>query len=115
MSIKLYMDVNIPRAITEGLRLRSVDVLTPQDDGTSRLEDPALLDRSTSLGRVLFSHDDDFLIEGTRRQRGGEDFAGIIYCHQLRATVGEIIDSLELIAKLEQPEALRSQIVYIPF
>lgn len=28
MSLPLYMDVHIPRAITEGLRLRGVDVLT---------------------------------------------------------------------------------------
>ena len=33
MAIKLYMDVHIPKAITIGLRLRNVDVITAQEDG----------------------------------------------------------------------------------
>jgi hypothetical protein len=52
------MDVHVPAAITRGLLLREVDVLTAQLDGTTRLEDPELLDRATELGRVLFSQDD---------------------------------------------------------
>jgi len=32
MPIALYMDANIPRAITEGLRVRGVDVITAQRD-----------------------------------------------------------------------------------
>ena len=31
MSVRLYMDVHVPLAITEGLRLRGVDVLTAQE------------------------------------------------------------------------------------
>ncbi len=55
MAAGLYMDVHIPRAITNGLRLRDVDVLTAQEDGTATLEDSVLLDRSTELGRLLYS------------------------------------------------------------
>ena len=40
MSVGLYMDVHVPSAITHGLFLRGVDVLTAQADGTTRLEDP---------------------------------------------------------------------------
>jgi hypothetical protein len=54
VSLKLYMDVNVHRAITEGLRLREVDVVTAQEDGAGHLADPALLDRATALGCVLF-------------------------------------------------------------
>jgi hypothetical protein len=32
MAVGVYMDVHIPRAITNGLRLRGVDVLTAQQD-----------------------------------------------------------------------------------
>ena len=59
MSVALYMDVQVRWAITAGLRRRGVDVLTPQQDGAARFEDPALLDRATQLGRVLVSQDDD--------------------------------------------------------
>ncbi len=69
MSIALYTAHHVPRAITSGLRLRNVDVLTAQEDGASEFEDHALLDRATSLGRVLFSQDDDLLAEATHRQK----------------------------------------------
>ena len=35
MAIKLYMDHNVPRAITNGLRLRGVEVITAFEDGMS--------------------------------------------------------------------------------
>ena len=88
MTIKLYRDVHIPKAITVGLRLRDVDVLTAQDDGTTTMLDPDLLDRATSLQRVLFIFDDDLLAEATRRQRENIDFSGVIYAHTLRISIG---------------------------
>jgi len=47
------MDVHVPAAITAALRRDSVDVLTAQEDGADRLDDPELLDRATVLGRAL--------------------------------------------------------------
>ena len=79
MSFGLYMDVHVQRAVTEGLRQRGVDVLTAQKDGSRQLSDPQLLDRATALHRVLFTHHDDLLAEGARRQRVGIDFAGVIF------------------------------------
>jgi predicted nuclease of predicted toxin-antitoxin system len=78
VSLKLYMDVHVPDAITAGIRLRGVDVLTAQEDGTRRLPDPMLLDRATALGRVLFSQDRDLLREAAQRQQRGVSFAGLI-------------------------------------
>lgn len=66
MSVKLYMDVHIRRAVTDGLRLRGVDVLTAQQDLSDELSDDALLDRTTDLGRVLFTQDDDLLLEANK-------------------------------------------------
>jgi len=51
------MDVHIPIAITEGLRRRSIDVLTSQEDGTAELDDEPLLTRATELGRLLFTQE----------------------------------------------------------
>lgn len=45
MTIALYMDVHVHRAITTGLRLRDVDVLTAQEDGYRTANDDRLLDR----------------------------------------------------------------------
>ena len=81
------MDVHVHQAITTGLRLRGVDVLTAHEDGARRLSDSELLDRATALGRVLFSQDEDLLGEAARRQQGGETFAGVIYAHQLKVSM----------------------------
>lgn len=86
MPIALYMDHHVPRVITVELRLRRVDVLTAYEDGTSRLDDSELLNRASELKRVLFTQDDDLLVEATKRQREGISFCGVIYAHQLRVS-----------------------------
>ena len=114
MSIGLYMDVHVPFAITTGLELRQVDVLTAQADQTITLSDPDLLDRAGKLGRVIFTQDEDFLREAWRRQTAGEYFAGVVYAHQLNVTIGQCVNDLELIAKVYEPEELLSQVEYLP-
>ena len=113
MAVRLFMDHNVRRPITAGLRLRGVDVVTALEDGSEELDDPEILDRAKTLGRVLYSEDTDFLGEGSRRQRQGIDFPGIIYGHQSLG-VGICIDDLELIAKASEPEDLRGQVLYLP-
>jgi hypothetical protein len=108
------MDVHVHVAITEGLRWRGFDVLTAQEDGTRRLQDPALLDRATALGRVLFTQDDDLLREAAERQRHGVVFAGAIYGHQLRVTIGQYIGDLELIATVNESEDCANRVEYLP-
>lgn len=114
MSVKLYMDVHAKRAVTDGLRRRGADVLTAQEDGTTRLNDSDLLDRATSLARVLFSQDDDLLREATKRQESGTPFAGVVYAHQLSITVGQTIHDLEWIAKIYEPEDIESRVEFLP-
>ena len=114
MSTKLYMDVHVRRAVTIGLRLRGVDVLTAQEDGSERFDDPRLLARATELDRVLFTQDDDLLKEAGRRQDTGEGFAGVIYGHQLNVTIGQCIQDLELIAEATEPEEWANLVTYLP-
>ena len=114
MSLTLYFDEHVHRAIPAGLRLRGVDVLTIQEDGRRGLADPEVLDRATELGRVLFSQDDDLLAEATRRQAAGIPFAGLIYAHQLYVTIGECVRDLELIAQAADPEDLSGLVQFLP-
>ncbi|MBI3245011.1 MAG: DUF5615 family PIN-like protein [Deltaproteobacteria bacterium] len=115
MSIAFYMDQQVPRAITVGLQLRAVAVLTAYEDGTSALEDARLLDRAGELERVLFTRDDDLLAEATKRQRAGIPFCGIVYAHQLRVSIGRCVEDLELIAKAGEPIDLMNQVIFLPF
>jgi hypothetical protein len=48
-----------------------VDAITAFEDGSSLLTDPDLLDQAGELGRVLFTQDDDLLIEAARRRKEG--------------------------------------------
>ncbi|MFA0741505.1 MAG: hypothetical protein DFNUSKGM_001616 [Candidatus Fervidibacter sacchari] len=114
MSVGLYMDEHVPRAITEGLRLRGVDVLTAQEDNRRRASDPELLDRAAELGRILFTQDSDLLREAKRRQRTGKFFADIIYAHPLKVTIGECIEDLTLLAKVGEPEDFANQVIFLP-
>lgn len=115
MSVLLYADVHIPRAIVVGLRLRGVDIATAQDDASATLSDPALLDRATSLGRILVSFDSDLLREATRRQREAIPFAGLVYTHPSYITIGECVRQLELIARIGEPDDFANRVEFLPF
>jgi hypothetical protein len=114
MSVALYFDVHVRRAVMEGLRLREVNVLTAQEDDAATMDDPILLDRAMALGRAVFTQDEDFLREAHRRQEIGEAFAGVIYAHQLNVTIGRCVSDLELIAKVYEPADLANRVEYLP-
>lgn len=114
MPLALYMDQHVPRAITAGLRLRNVDVLTAFEDGAADVGDPELLDRASALGRALFSQDDDLLVEAASRQAAGISFSGVIYAHQLHVSIGVCIHDLEIIAAVGEPEDLRQHVLFLP-
>ena len=57
------------------------------------------------MGRwATVSQDEDLLREGAFRLKEHEDFSGIIYAHQLRITVSQMVDDLELIATATSQE-----------
>ncbi len=55
MTLALYLDENMARAIAIGLRVRGIDVLTAQEDNRRKTDDSVLLDRAGALGRVMVS------------------------------------------------------------
>ena len=114
MSIALYMDQNVPRAITVGLRLTGLDIITAYEDGTTEMSDAELLDRSGELERILFTQDDDLLAEAAKRQREGIPFRGVIYAHQLRVSIGICVRNLEIIANAAEPEDLINRVQFLP-
>lgn len=114
MSLTLYMDHQVPKAITSGLRLRDVDVLTASEDGTHRMSDAALLDRAAELQRVLFTQDDDLVEEAAKRQQQGCQFSGVIYGHQLRLSIGDCVRDLEIIAKTGMRDDVVNRVLFLP-
>lgn len=115
MSVPLYMDVHVKSAITNGLRLRGIDVLTAQEDGEGVTSDEELLHRAHALGRLLFTQDDDFLVIAQEWHSSGRSFAGIAYAHQLGITVGQAVNLLQLVCKVMTVYELRNTILFLPF
>ena len=113
MALKLYMDVHVPAAITEGLRRRLVDVVTSQDDGTREESDESLLTRSTELGRLLFSQDQDLLQIAHQWQQDQRSFAGLVFSPQ-NASVGRLIADLELVAHCCTQEEIANSVTFLP-
>ncbi len=97
-----------------GLRQRGVDVITAYEDGAAELDDEPILARVVELGRVFFTHDDDFLSIADRWCAAKQPFSGIVYVHQYRLTVRQIIVELELIAKAGDPVDMQSRVEFLP-
>jgi predicted nuclease of predicted toxin-antitoxin system len=116
MPVALYMDEHIPKAVTEGLRERGVDVITVQEDGLLGASDPEVLNRATETKRVVVTYDDDFLSEASRRLEQDIYFYGVIYVTEPRnALTGKLIEDLEIVAKAVEPSYfVNRKLEYLP-
>lgn len=112
--IAIYADENVEAQIVRGLRLRGVDIITVEEDDRKTLPDTAVLDRATSMGRVTFTRDDDFLCEAVGRQRSGEEFGGVIYAHKSAVSVGQCIADLEFLAVVGEIADFVNTVYFLP-
>ena len=113
MTVAFYMDVHIPIAITEQLRLRGVDVLTAIEDKAAEIPDDELLERAGSLNRVLFTQDIGFRVMAESWQRQGKIFSGLIFARQM-SSIGQLVGDLELIAKASEDGEWVNAVQYLP-
>jgi predicted nuclease of predicted toxin-antitoxin system len=112
--LSYYFDHHVKRDIADGLRRRGIDVVTAFEDGAVDWEDERLLERANQLGRVLFTLDDDFLTIAGRWQHTGREFAGIVFAEQVRITVGQCVNDLDLMARVFEPDEMRNRVEFIP-
>jgi hypothetical protein len=102
------MDEHVPSAVTMGLRLRGLDVLTAQESGLLAASDEDQLTLALSEGRVLFTQDADFL----RLHASGIPHAGIAYAHQ-QTSVGHAVRALMLIYQVLEPEDMQNHVEFL--
>jgi hypothetical protein len=114
MAISLFLDVHIDHAIASQLRVRQVDVLTAQEDGTDRLADEPLLERASRLGRPVVTHDIRFHAMAENWQHLGRPFCGLIFAHPLQVSIGQCVRDLELVAKATDPDDWVNAIIRLP-
>lgn len=114
MPLAFYSDVHVPTAITDGLRRRSIDVLTSQEDGTRRDEDINLLRRAREREPVIITQDEDFLVIAASWQESRWEFMGVIFAPQDPARIGLYIDEIELIAHCYSIADVANLVYYLP-
>ena len=114
MSLAFYLDHHVPAAIADGLRQLQVDVLTVAEDGKADWNDDQLLERALELGRMVFTQDRDFLVLAARWQESRREFAGMVYGHQLRVTVGGAVRDIALIASVMTRADMRNRVEFLP-
>lgn len=114
MSLKLYMDAHVPSAITIALRDRGIDVLTAQEDHTDDVDDATLLDRASSLQRVVFTFDQDFIGLTSHWQAAARRFSGVIILRNTRISFQQCVDELHLICRVYDLSDLENRLEYIP-
>ena len=114
MSLAFYLDHHVPAAIAAGLRQLQVDVLTVAEDGKAEWDDDQLLERALELGRIVFTQDRDFLVLAARWQQDRREFAGMVYGHQLRVTVGGAVRDIALIASVMTGAEMRNRVEFLP-
>lgn len=102
------MDEHVPRAVTEGLRRRGVDVVTVQELGLQTAGDNQHLERAAQEGRVVFTQDTDFL----RLHAAGVPHRGIVYAPQ-QTPVPHILRSLMLIHDVLTPEEMVRHVEFL--
>jgi hypothetical protein len=84
-------------------------VTTTAGAGLLGATDLAQLELTASAGRVLVTHDDDFL----RLHAQGMAHAGIAYCQQQSMSVGEMLRRLILIHDLLSPEEMAGRVEFL--
>lgn len=114
MPTALYLDVHVPRAVADQLLRRGADVLSAIEDGADRLPDDELLERAGSARRVLVTFDIRFLAMAEQWQRDGRGFAGLVYAHPLRTSIGQLVTDLEMIAGATDPREWKDAIERLP-
>ena len=115
MAVAFYFDVHLPHAIAKQLRRRQVDVLLPQEDGTDLFTDEQILEKATKLNRVMVTLDIGFKVMAENWQAHNRHFSGMTFVHSQRATIGQLVSDLELIAKALDPKDMEDRIEHLPF
>ncbi len=109
MKVRFYLDENVQIVIAEQLKRRGIDVVTVRDLGLLGDEDINHLERATELGRVLCTHDVDYV----ELASSGLQHTGIVVGKQYKHTIGDWVRFLELVHGVYEAEEMRNLVEYL--
>ncbi len=106
--MRFYTDENVPLAVTRGLRLRGIDVLTTQEAAMCGTPDEEQLGFAQQQGCVLITQDDDFL----RFHAAEMPHSGIVYARQ-HTPIGTIIQGVMLISQVLETNDMQNHVEFV--
>jgi hypothetical protein len=109
MSLRFHLDESVDYAVGRGLALRGIDVSTSTEAGLRGTTDDEQLAYALQAGRVLVTHDRDFL----RIAAVTIAHAGIAYCPQGYRSIGHIILRLVYLSRTNESEDLHGRVEYL--
>ena len=105
---KFLTDEHIPKAVANGLRARGIDAATAAQARLRGTDDAAFLARAKADGRVVLTHDPDFL----RLHAAGVPHAGIVYAAH-ETPIGDLIRGALLIAEILDADAMINHVEFL--
>ncbi len=106
--LRFYTDENVDPAIARGLRLRGIDAIAAKEDKRTGLGDPQQMELAIREGRVLVTHDEDFLVLASE----GVPHAGIVYVKVNTRTVAQMVRFLRLLHDVSTPAEMRGRVEF---
>jgi predicted nuclease of predicted toxin-antitoxin system len=106
---RFYLDENVPVAVEAQLATHGVDVVSARTVAALGEPDPDHLRRAASLGRVLCTHDQDFL----RLAAQGVEHAGIVFARVRTFGIGQWVRALLRLHQQAEADSLRGRVVFL--
>ncbi len=107
-AIRFYADHQFPLPVVKALRQAGLDVLTAAEAGLAAADDHQQLAFATTEGRVLLTHDADFIA----LHHASSGHAGIIYGHQRLANRRKI-EIISLAFRVMTAQDMRNRLEFM--
>lgn len=107
--IRFHLDEHIDPAIARGLRRHGIDVSTTVEARLLSRSDQSQWEYAQGTGRVIVTHDADFLRMADRDTR----HAGIVYSHRTAYSLGETIRRLILVYEVLTPDEMAGRVQFL--
>ncbi len=107
-TIRYHLDESCRLSIARALRHRGIDVTTTSEAGLLGATDEQQLDHAHTTGRMLFTHDSDFIALHDAQF----PHAGLIYSRQQSRAMRETVRLLVLLWEMYDAEEMVNRLEY---
>ncbi len=107
--LRFHLDENVSGAVAMALRRYDIDVTTTPESGLHSASDEDQLAFSARHGRVLVTHDADFL----RMAKEHSNHAGIAFCPKRVCATARLIRGLIAMHRSLNPDDMRGMVRFL--